>query len=490
MLVHETGKGAAARPRGRRRKFGVQEFGCIEKAQGMRGLRMAALLAVACAFGGAFSAGAARATEATAVAGEDYDALFLRSLRQPADVALAYRVAGLAVARGDYEAAIGVYERVLYYNPRLTNVRLELGRLYYRLGAYESARSYFASVAGASDLAPGERDSVAAYLTEIERRLSTHQWSVYAQAGVRYQSNATYGPSSRIVIGDDVAALLPPSYQSKADGNVFGLATVRHVYDFGNQRGDVWESNLSAYYSQQFDVQRLNLGFVEFNSGPRLALLPDALPGSSVRAYGIVGGVNLGGSSYLGTYGVGASLYLPFHFGLAEPGPATARLGVEPFVELRQRDYNDTFDYPTAGLQSGEMWTVGANLFGGITSDLRWRVRLAYNDAGAELPWYAYNTFSVDLALPYEFEGLWGTKRWVAIPSFGYTSYSFDAPNPLVSRFVSRNDDQYRVGLALDLPVYEQFGLLTQVQYSWADSSLPNYSFNNFSISFGPNVRF
>lgn len=437
-----------------------------------------------------FAPGAAAEPTGGDAASGEYDALYARAVQRPGDVSLVYKVAEMAIARGDYEAAIGLYERVLDFNPQLVQVRLQLGRLYYRLGSYESARSYLAPLAQSGQLSAVERENVAAYLTEIERRLSPNQWSLYAQAGVRYQSNASYGPSSRIVIGDDVAALLPPSYAAKADGSVFGLAAVRHVYDFGNQRGDVWESNLNVYYSQQFDLQRLNLGFVEFNSGPRFALLPDALPGSSVRAYGIVGGVSLGGASYLGTYGAGASVFLPFHFGTLQPGPAYAPLAIEPFVELRQRDYNDTADYPTAGLQSGEMWTVGANLFGAITDSLRWRVRLAYNDASADVAWYGYDNFAVDLALPFEFEGLWGVKRWVAIPSIGYSRYDFDAANPFVSRFVTRSDDQYRVGLALDVPVHEQFGLLTQVQYTWSDSSLPNYQFNNFSISFGPNVRF
>lgn len=423
-------------------------------------------------------------------AGESYGAAFQQALRQPGDVALAYRVAAQAVARGDYEAAIGLYERVLFYNPKLPRVKLELGRLYYRLGSYETARSYFSQVSGSAELSPSDKENVAAYLTEIERRLSTNQWSVYAQAGVRYQSNASYGPSSNVVVGGNVSALLPPSYQAKADGNVFGLASVRHVYDFGNQRGDVWESNLSAYYSQQFEIQRLNLGFVELNSGPRLALLPDTLPGSSVRAYGIVGGISLGGASYLGTYGAGASVYLPFQFGVEAPGPAFSRLALEPFVEIRQRDYQDSADYPTAGFQSGKMWTVGASLSGGITNDLSWRARLAYSNASAELDWNAYDNFEFDLALPYAFQGPWGVKRWQVIPSFGYTRYAFDAPNPFVSLTTGRTDDQYRVGLALDMPVVDQFGLLTQVQYTWADSTLPNYSFNNFSISIGPNVRF
>jgi len=451
--------------------------------------RYGAALAVLLMAGGALL-GPVPAAQAQEAAGESFEALYQSSMRRPADVNLAYQVAAQAVARGDYEAAIGLYERVLFYNPNLSKVKLELGRLYYRLGSYETARSYFTQAAAAADLSAADKANVAAYLTEIERRLSTNQWSVYAQVGVRYQSNASYGPSSAIVVGGNVNALLPPSYRAQSDGNVFGLTTVRHVYDFGNQRGDVWESNLSAYYSQQFQIDRLNLGFVEFNSGPRLALLPEALPGSSVRAYGIVGGINLGGASYLGSYGAGVSMFLPFQFGVEAPGPASSRLGLEPFVELRQRDYSNTADYPTAGLQSGEMWTVGANLFGGITSDLRWRARLAYNDASAELPWYAYNNFELDVALPYEFQGPWGAKRWLLIPSFGYTRYSFDAANPLISSTTSRTDDQYRVGLALDMPVHEQFGLLTQVQYTWADSSLPNYAFNNFTISIGPNVRF
>jgi len=410
----------------------------------------------------------------------EFNALFQRSMQRPADVDLGLALAQRAVELGDYEAAIGVYERILFYNPTVVRAKLELGRLYYRLGSYESARTYFAPIADASGLSEAERQSVAAYLVEIDRRLSPSQWSVYAQAGLRYQSNATYGPSNGLLFSPGTGGLLPPSVRARSDGNAFALATVRHVYDFENQRGDVWESRLDLYYSQQFRIDRLSLGLAEFSTGPRLALLPDALPGSSIRAYGILGGVMLGGDSYLGSYGAGVSLSLPFTPGFA----------LEPFVELRQRDYRSSTDYPTASFQSGEMWTVGATLSGRVIDTLGWRARVAYNDASGELPWNSYDQWSVDVALPFEFEGLWGVRRWIAIPSFGYTRYSFDAANPLVNTRVAREDDQYRVGFALDVPVYEQFGLLTQVQYSWSESNLPNYSFDNFSVSVGPNVRF
>lgn len=452
--------------------------GCAPRQALRRGTR-AALLAGVFALSGACGAMAA---QTTAVADNDpeFNVLFHQSMQRPADVDLAFRLARRAIEVGDYEAAIGVYERILFYDPRLVRVKLELGRLYYRLGAYESARAYFQPIADSATLTPAERENIAAYLVEIDRRLSTNQWSFYGQVGVRYQSNANYGPSSRLVIGQDVGALLPPSYAAQADGNAFALASIRHVYDFGNQRGDVWESNLNLYYSQQFQLEQLNLGFAEFNTGPRFALFPDELPGSSIRAYVIAGGVALGGEGYLGTYGAGVSLYAPF----------SPWFGLEPFVEIRQRDYQNTADYPTAGFQSGEMWTVGANVFGRVTDDIRWRARLSYNDASGELPWFSYNTFAVDVALPIEFQGLWGVKRWVAIPSAGYTRYSYDAPNPFITNLITQVDNQYRVGLALDVPVFEQWGLLTQIQYSWSDSTLPNYAFDNFSVSVGPNVRF
>ena len=141
----------------------------------------------------------------------EFNALFQRSMQRPADVDAGLALARRAVELGDYEAAIGVYERILFYNPTLVQAKLELGRLYYRLGSYESARTYFAPIADAPGLSDQERRSIAAYLVEIDRRLSPSQWSVYAQMGLRYQSNATYGPSSGLLFGPGAGGLLPPA---------------------------------------------------------------------------------------------------------------------------------------------------------------------------------------------------------------------------------------------------------------------------------------
>jgi hypothetical protein len=53
-----------------------------------------------------------------------------------------------------------------------------------------------------------------------------------------------------------------------------------------------------------------------------------------------------------------------------------------------------------------------------------------------------------------------------------------------------RNDREQRYGAIFDAQVYKNVGLRTQVQYIRIDSSLPNYTTDNLSVSIGPTARF
>src|ERR1700731_4317423 len=65
------------------------------------------------------------------------DALFKRLLVKPNDLDVAFRFSEIETKLGDYEAAIGALERMLFYNPNLPRVKLELGLLYFKLRSYE-----------------------------------------------------------------------------------------------------------------------------------------------------------------------------------------------------------------------------------------------------------------------------------------------------------------------------------------------------------------
>src|SRR5829696_3761957 len=128
------------------------------------------------------------------VASPEYDAMFAQVLREPANLDLSFRFAEVATAAGDYEAAIGALERMLFYNPALPRVRLELGILYFRLGSYEMARSYLAGALAGADAPPEVRARVEPFLFEIDRRLATTQWSGFGQLGVRFQDQRQCRP--------------------------------------------------------------------------------------------------------------------------------------------------------------------------------------------------------------------------------------------------------------------------------------------------------
>jgi hypothetical protein len=419
-----------------------------------------------------------------------YETLFQQTLRNPGDLDASFRFAEVASAVGDPEAAIGALERMLFFNPQLARVKLELGVLYFRLGSYEMARSYFNAAVEAPDTPAEVRLRVAQFQSEIDRRLRTTQFSGFYQAGLRYQSNANAGPNGIIVraLGQD--ATLSTQFRRQGDWNAFVLGGGRFIYDFGNQRGDVFEADAIGYYSKQFSIERLDTGLIEVQAGPRFALLPDAWPGSSIKPYLVAGAISLGSASYMRAWGAGVTLAFPFAYALVEPG-----------YEVRQRDYDNSTNYPTAKDQSGRFQSGYLRMSGPLyafgATLVRWQLRGALNVQEARAPFTgsranAYRQWTVDLALPWEFEATFlpQTRRWTVSPFVGFSRSTFDEPNPIVDPVVARKDREWRVGAGFDMPLTDMIGIAGLISYTHVNSSLPNYEIRNFTVSLGPTGRF
>lgn len=411
----------------------------------------------------------------------EYEALFQRSLASPGDLDASFRFAEAATAVGDFEAAIGALERMLFFNPNLPRVRLELGVLYFRLGSFEMARSYFTAAIAGADTPNDVRVRVNAFLSEIERRVKPNQWSVFVQTGLRHQTNANAGPSSTLVRALGFDAVLGSQFRRKADWNWFGLTAIRHVYDFENQRGDVLETQLLGYYSSQNKFNALNTGLVEVNFGPRLALLPDAWLGSSIKPYALAGKVSLGDKPYLSSWGGGIALAFPVNLAVIEPG-----------IEVRQRVYEDSRDYRNAKEQTGQLTSFYVNGNGAIIDTLRWQARLAVHRNEARFAYNSYDQTTFDISFPYEFTASWlpSPRRWTVAPSFGVSRTRYDAPNPIVDPVAVRRDNEWRTGLSLDAPLTDYLGFAVQLQYNQVNSRIRNYDTRNFTVMAGPTGRF
>ncbi|NEW98069.1 hypothetical protein [Rhodopseudomonas sp. BR0G17] len=425
--------------------------------------------------GSVASAQEQKATPA-AVVQQGYDALFNQMYQQPANLDVSFKFAHAAVERGDYEAAIGALERMLFFNPDLPRVKLELGVLYFKLASYEIARGYLLDAIKGGNVPDEIRGQVMAYLAEIDRRLSKHEYSVFLQGGMRYQTNANIGPNSLQVraLGQD--AILDPRFGRKPDWNAFQSITAAYAYKL-NMRGDAIETTFLGYNSRQFTQSQFNLGLLEGTVGHRVGIGQNA----SFKYYAIGDKVWLGDYSYFGALGGGLS--------------ARSTIGdnglIEGYVETRHRKFTDSTYYPTAGTQTGDLTTAA------ITTDFRfgpvhWTTRGGYDVNKAVADYNSYKRYSIDMAFPVEFVvPVFGQPhQFVVAPTIGYSRSNYDAPNFIVDPTLVRREDEYRYGAILDAQIAGNVGVRTQVLYTKIDSNLPNYRTNNLSASLGPTVRF
>lgn len=86
-----------------------------------------------------------RSTDPDVAAQARYDEALRAALANPTDVEANFELAEAAVAVGDLNTAIAALERILLVQPDRPDIKLRLGQLYQRVGAYELAGSYLGS---------------------------------------------------------------------------------------------------------------------------------------------------------------------------------------------------------------------------------------------------------------------------------------------------------------------------------------------------------
>ncbi len=92
---------------------------------------------------------------------------FKHSYENPGNVDAALTYAAEAVKIGDYEAAIPPLERILMFNPKLSEVRLEVGVLYYLLNSSDMARKHLSLVAQDDNAGDQLKSRATSYLAKL-----------------------------------------------------------------------------------------------------------------------------------------------------------------------------------------------------------------------------------------------------------------------------------------------------------------------------------
>tara|TARA_B100001939_G_scaffold114753_1_gene99230 strand:+ start:11463 stop:12827 length:1365 start_codon:yes stop_codon:yes gene_type:complete len=183
--------------------------------------------------------------------------VFKQLFNDPTNLKLLFEYANLSILLGDLEGAIGVFEQMLIYDPKLPRIRLELGVLYFRLGAYALSENYLKSV-GEYDPPASVMDKVEKFLIAIEDAKNPVSWQQNISLGSQYTTNGNSGINADFIeIGDFLLDVDPGAKRNGDRIKLFNYSlTINRKLN--HPRGDSWD------YFYSYGSSRLNK-YTQFN---------------------------------------------------------------------------------------------------------------------------------------------------------------------------------------------------------------------------------
>ncbi|GGD11539.1 tetratricopeptide repeat protein [Aureimonas glaciei] len=409
--------------------------------------------------------------------------LFAEMMRDPANLDIAFRYADLSSRAGDLEAAIATLERMLIFAPGLPRLQLELGVLYYRLGAFETAQTYFDQALAAPSVPEEVRTKVAPYLAAIGEKSAVDSFSGTVTTGVRWQSNANAAPESRLVqttlLTDPL--LLDPSALSDDDVNGFVAGSFHYSRALAGQ-GDQFEAHLQTYGALYAEHDEINTGYAELTLGPTFNLERLNIDDASFGVYGILGGVTLKEDPYLLSGGIGMSLAK-----LLTPATRLTLRG-----EFRGESFEDSDLRPTASERSGSRFRGQIGLQHQVTGQLVLFGTIGGEHRDADRDYLSYSEFGINLGGALDFRSPFPSQAdpWTLGLAAGYLDRGYDEPDPVFSLTEEEEDEEFFVESSLTVPLRDDWALQATLGYRDVSSNYDLRRFDNVSTSFGVVKRF
>ncbi|MBB4955134.1 tetratricopeptide (TPR) repeat protein [Agrobacterium vitis] len=402
-------------------------------------------------------------------------ALFQIMLDHPGNLDAAFEYAALSSQIGDLEGAIATLERMLIFAPGLPRLQLELGVLYFRLGAFKTAKTYFDAAVSGTNTPPEVRQKVEHYQQAITHNTDTVAFSGSISAGTRYQTNANSGPGSATVTLNGLNYLLSNDARKSSDLSTYVSGDVQNVIDLPMQ-GVKFKTSLRAYGEFYRDRTDLNLGYGELTAGPSFDLNSIGLEGYGLDTYGIIGGGILSGDPLMATFGAGALL--------------TMRANNNAFYGIRseyryEHLYNST-DHPTLSDKSGDRLQTqfmsvyrlsdSVNLgFSGIVD--RFNADVDYN---SYWQFAASSGVSVDFMSPISSQ----SEQWNFSASTLLSQRLYDEADPMISAS-SQHMTRWSINLTQTVPIAKKWSAFVQASYEKAWSNYDTSVFDNATLAVG-----
>ena len=185
--------------------------------------------------------------------------VFKKLFKDPTNLSLLFEYANLSILVGDLEGAIGVFEQMLIYDSELPRIRLELGVLYFRLGAYALASNYLKSVKEFNP-PPEVEARVDQFLEAIVSAEEPFQWQQNLSLGWKHTTNGNSGINADFIEIGDFLLEVDPDSKREGDRSSLYNYSLSIDQDLNHPRGD----NIQYFFSYgadrfdtftQFDIQ-------------------------------------------------------------------------------------------------------------------------------------------------------------------------------------------------------------------------------------------
>jgi len=195
-----------------------------------------------------------------------YDRLYAAFLANPADPEINFNLGLAAYAKGDYEAALMAFERVLIAEPDSARVKLEMARAFMALGSLADAKALFREVL-ATNPPPAVRRNINLMLADIaaaeQKDFITGAFSV----GLNFDDNIEASPvSDRIKIGLFDVVLTGDTAAPRRDEIISATAVASHIHKITDTWS--WKTTGLNYNSWYMGGAALDINYFGISAGP------------------------------------------------------------------------------------------------------------------------------------------------------------------------------------------------------------------------------
>ncbi|MCA8883335.1 MAG: DUF560 domain-containing protein [Rhodobacteraceae bacterium] len=393
-------------------------------------------------------------------ADDPYGRALGRMLANPADPNVIFSYGSAAAEARDAAGVTASLERLLVFDPRLSNLRLELGLLHLRLGSAKLAEYYLrdalADPAMPAPLRARTEDLLA------DATLANRRWQLQGRiaAGLRYNTNANSGPNGTVQFVTDIGEVegrLRREDTEQADYSATFTLSGAARYDLGTQAGHALVFPGLIYVERYRDQTQLDLGYANIAPGIEFRLDRWAERPAKLTVSTFLARLMRDGETYLDEVGLSAEAAVQARPGLIWRAGLSAK--DQQFFATDDAPRNDDRDgglytlFGGALLDTGPRTAVSAEVFG--------RRKTAREDYEAYREWGGRAQILHRVPAP----GAGRHGPWELSLLGSYSTVDYDDLDLSIDLDTAQTDHRYRIEGALGVPVTDRALLSARLGY-------------------------